>query len=330
MSDPFVSVHMIAKENTNLGMKFLDACFQSLIEARYPNELVFIDNGCASYVKEKVRDIYVKKFKDFDCNLKIIDFPDNTDFCNLRNQCILNTYENTDYMHWIDTDEVYYPEDLDILKHHKMKEIENISMIWTFFYHFIIDPFNVQADNKKTKTDAQLGPNDIRSIKDNVFGFHKDIRWKPNELVHEHIANKKGGYELESECNYLHYGYVRQQWRIFLKWLHYAKLEFGSVDCYKKHGELHNDRSPNQIISDRKKITVPYPNLVSIHQNLPDAAIELINGCTNEAEWLEYMDKLDSNQFWLDWIKDYEAKGNWADTLDVILEKCEKANWSFV
>lgn len=338
MGSPFVSVHMIAKENTNLGSRFLDSCFMSLHEAQYPNEIVFINNGCANFIMELVRDYWVSKFKEFDCELKIIDFLDNTDFCNLRNQCIFNTYENAHFMHWIDTDEVYYPEDLDVLKNHIMSDTVQISMIWTFFYHFIIDPFNVQADNKKTKKDHELGPNDIRSIKDNVFGFHKGIRWRQEEKVHEHIDRKKEGVVLEaSDCCYLHYGYIRHQWRIFLKWLHYAKLEFGNVNCYKLEGDPKreyfredNIPTPNTIIEDRKKITVPYPNRVSIHQNLPEGAIKLINGCKNEQEWLEYLNKLDGNEFWLRWEDLYKKKGKWSETLDEILEECEKCNWSLV
>src|SRR5258708_2487360 len=96
---PFISTHMIVKERTNLGAKFLDSCFTSLLESNFPNEIVLVDNGSISIIREKLYDEWFKKFKDQDINLKIYD-NDSNDFGALRNYCIEKTNPITNFFLW--------------------------------------------------------------------------------------------------------------------------------------------------------------------------------------------------------------------------------------
>src|SRR5947208_1150748 len=113
----FISVHMIVKERTNLGYKFLEAAFTSLYEATYPHEIILIDNGSSDKVLNTLYPKWIEKFKKVGITLKAY-CNSSDDFGELRNQCIALTSPLAHIVHWIDSDEVYFPEDLDNFKNY--------------------------------------------------------------------------------------------------------------------------------------------------------------------------------------------------------------------
>ncbi len=352
MTLPYVSVHMIVKENTNLGAKFLDGAFHSLREASYPNEIILVDNGSADFIHDKVYSIWKEEFKNVDCDLKIIK-SDLSVFCDLRNLCIENTSKSSDFIHWIDSDEIYYPEDLDFVKQYIMPQ-EGIKMIWSYFYHFMINPFNVQINGDAIKSKRQLNLMDYLISKDNIFAYTKDLRWKGG--VHEHLFNQKDGRVVdntESKLEYLHYGYTKLQWKVFLKWLRYDMIEHGHVNGYKKENididsegdnvlhsgkpkvkQIQKDylrdwRDPNNICWDRIPFSRPYPDVVmGTKDHLPEGAIKLIGSCKTPEDWNKYLNSIDDISFWDWWQALYKKEGSWCNTLDAVVERCQKENWS--
>jgi len=334
---------MIVKENTHLGEKFLNACFKSLHEGYYPNEIILIDNGSSDFILD-LQNQWKKDLKDdLDCNVKIIN-SDLKDFTSLRNLCIEHTSPTTDFMHWIDSDEVYYPQDLDRLKNYIMPANPHASEIWTLFYHFMINPFMIQD----------------KCSKDNIFGFHKGLKWQGK--THEKLHNKKQGSIVGNSATrveYLHYGYIRHQWRTCLKWLHYDYIQHGHVNGYKLENLEENSktvqkdwfrdwRDPNHVVHDRRRCCSLFPNgkeeitvkllqdgkLKPLHYycktDLPDAALELMNGCKNEQQWIAYIDSLDGNDFWEQWQDKKNEVGSWRETLDWVVDEMNKIDWKMI
>ena len=291
-----ISVHIIAKEDTNLGRHFIDSCLTSIVG--YADELILIDNGCSSEVKEVIQKFcpYFPSFVYKESKL--------SDFASLRNECLKSTGSDVDYFHWIDTDEIWFPVELVKLK--SFLQTTDANRVATNLIHFMGDPFHFQ----------EIYP------KFNIFKMPKDrskIKWRGG--VHESLD--LGGKSVNTAFNYLHFGYCREQWRICLRWLHYAILEFGNVNCYRQYNDkgktldyFTDQRTPDQIIDDRVPISHEYsggyPSFVEKWIRLHEVS---------NHTWDEWLKKNDDQSFWLDWQELREQKGNWKDTLKDIVAK---------
>lgn len=108
-----------------------------------------------------------------------------------------------------------------------------------------------------------------------------------------------------------------------LRWLRYALIEHGNVNCYRKVNEegqvvdyFRDWRTPNTILNDRKDVSHPYvgpyPESFDRHVIAP--------WLVSEKPWYEWLDTLDEKEIWIKWQKLYQEKGNWRDTLEAILE----------
>ena len=354
---PFVSVHIISKEVTNLGVLFLDGALTSLVEAQFPNEVIVIDNGSFDPIFD-LYQVYKNKFKDFDCQLKIVK-SEASDFGTLRNQCIEHTNPITTWTIWQDTDEVYYEEDLDTLKNYELVQADGFKEVWPSFFHFIRDPFNIQVNTDCLFKKKEMTETDIRIGKDNTFRYNKNMRWVKEKKVHERVdRDSLIGYpntHYDSNCRYLHLGYARKQVETMVKWLHYAVLEFGNVNCYKKErvtydkngvevgnqfeGQegyetktvdyLRNWRDPFNIIFDRIEHCIPYPNAkFETKQHLPQGFMKIIDGCKTSEDWFKKLDKLDPPKFELEWRDKFKELGTWEKTLDFVVDEMNKRNWN--
>lgn len=342
MTNPFVSVHIISKETSKLGQKFLEGCFTSLYNSRYPNEIVLVDNGSFKYIFDEVYEVWKPKFKEFDCDFKLV----NTDYGDfeLRNICLQHTNPCSDWIHWIDTDEVYYEEDLSFLKDYIMPEHRGAGVMWSYFYHFMITPFQVQVTPQKVRAGEPLNIDDYRSSKDNIFAYNKNLVWKGK--VHEHMYNVNDDRNIQTGVEYLHYGYCRPQLVTFVKWLKYALLEFGHIGMYKDETitleyngvkqdvqveHLRDWRTPCSMIWDRWMYCRPYPNLeMQTKQHIPDGSKHIIGDCKSNSDWIRYIDKLDPNvnDYMRAWLKKKREMGTWKKTLDWVVEDLQQRNWN--
>lgn len=346
---PFISAHIINRENTYLGREFLESCFLSLEESQFPNEVLIVDNGSSDFIFDTY-NTWKEKFNSFDCELKV--FPcELSSFSDLRNLCLEKTNPYTDFFLKIDSDEVYYPEDLDILKNHIPYEAGDIQFFWVSFYHFMLSPFKIQVNPDNMKYGKTPKNDDARSIKDTIFAYGPNVKWVKAQKVHEHVENMVGNVVVPTKVEYLHAGYCRKQWETALKWLRYAELEFGNINCYKKENitvedktgkEVSNSfmgkegytaktvdyfrnwRTPNMLCHDRRKCTMPYPGKLTNKDYLPQGWVNLIKDCKNESDWIEYINKLDPTDFWQWWEEEYIRCGNWSDTLEPALLKARK------
>jgi hypothetical protein len=304
-----------------------------LYDANYPDEIILCDNGSFQPVLDLYKD-WTDKFKEHDCQIKLFH-SNSKDFTSLRNECLARTNKCADYWHWIDSDEIYYPEDLDILKNDVVKDRKDIKQIWTYFFHFMIHPWQIQ---------------DVCS-KDNFFRFSPNVRWYGG--VHEHVRpdSLPQGMVVQSGVEYLHYGYVRQQWRTCLKWLHYDWIQHGHLNGYKLENCENPDKSitqknwfrdwrhPNNILWDRGPICKPYPSSNWTKQYLCDGALDLLNpqfmfktkfDTLTIDNWDSYIEELDPSEFWQKWQEMYKKYGNWADTLDWVAAEMVKCEWNLI
>lgn len=354
----FVSVHMLVKENTNLGKWFLKGSFKSLLQSEYPNEIVLVDNGCSKDVLDEVIFPWEQAFKDSG-----IDFKYHTSdlklFRDLRNFCLEHTNPHANFWHWIDSDEIYYPEDLDVLKNYTLEDAlrQDVSLVYSYFYHMMIHPFQVQ--NNPDKRDSVSGKwktyneDDFRSFKDNIFAFTPDVKW--NKPVHEKVSGLKNSRIFQSSCEYIHLGYCRSQWRTFLKWLHYDVLEHGHVGGYKLEnievdadginiGEskkpavktiqkdyLRDWRYPDNCLWDRNSISIPFPAYCG-KQHVPEGVRDMLDQLEtqDEAGWKKWIESIDDRSFYERWEAKKNEVGCWKDTLDWAVEEAEKLKWGFV
>lgn len=320
---PFISVHMIVRERTNLGIRFITAALEALSQANYPDEIVLVDNGSIPEVFG-VYDKYKDKFPAF----KLFK-SESKDFTSLRNYCIRETDPSATYFHWIDSDEVYYPEDLDILKYTTIGD-NIVKQYWTYFYHFMIHPWQIQD----------------KCSKDNIFLMTPNLHWEGG--VHEHVFGLASGDPGQAETEYLHYGYIRQQWRTCLKWLQYDWIKEGHLGGYKLENIQNPDgsvtqkdwfrdwRHPNNILWDRNSICSPYPGPKGTRDYVPDiinniilAPVKGFDKPITPETWSEFLDVLDPHPFWDEWQAQYKKYGNWRETLDWVSDQMVKMNWAY-
>ena len=310
--NPYISVQIIAKENTVFGEKLFRACLGSLAEADYANQLILIDNGCSQGVVDSWMQ-FRKELVGRGVNTLYLPYPTvqrSDTFASLRNMAMAKTDDETDFIHWIDTDEIYFPEKLTAFKKH-LGESPNLAVQVLPLQHFMVVPNMLQ----------EAYPKDV------VYRYNLNLGW--GKGVHEQIQNRCPGDRLDYDMQYLHFGYCRRQWRIALKWLHYDMIEHGHVGHYIK--EWNEDwkpgQTPDNIVSDRLKISKPYTGMFPLALD-NEFGNHLLD---NEAEWVAYLNTLDSDEFWVRWQEMAEKAGSrWGATADWAAVEAEKSQWQLI
>ena len=199
MSKSYVSVQIVAKETTTFGMKLFRACLRSIATAKYANQIIVVDNGCSNDVSSMIEAEL--NAVPAGVNTSHLRRPELTSFSDLRNVALNATDPETAFIHWIDTDEIYFPEKLTELSNHLGEH--NESFVVLNLHHFMVVPNLVQA----------VYPKDV------IYRYNLKMRW--GKGVHEKIQDPCFGPQRSYNMPYLHFGYCRSQWRTALKWLHY-------------------------------------------------------------------------------------------------------------
>ncbi|NUM33095.1 MAG: glycosyltransferase [Candidatus Brocadiae bacterium] len=295
---PRISVHIISKETDLLGLHFFKSCLSAI--RGYPDELIVVDNGSSPEVLDMVRE-EMKHFAG-----KLILKPEIESFHELRNIAIENMDKNATHLHWIDTDEIYFPEQLPRLR--EAMSDDTISMFRTTLVHFMIDPITLQ--------DKQL--------KQNVFRCTSELQW--SKSVHEVLKGKAPGRSAFIPIEHLHFGYCRPQWQTFLKWIRYAILENKNADMYRKEALAERNlpwfrgsRTPDTILDER------FPKLSRYPGEYPKCCDDWLKPWFQSGEpWKEHLKKLVDHGFWEQWQWLRTQKGSWAETLPEIIQKM---NW---
>lgn len=312
-----VSVQIVAKETTPLGRLFFSCCLQALLDSRWPNEIVVVDNGCSADVLEMLEGFQLK-FAGKDVTVKVLQMPQNSTYAELRNAGMTMIDPQTTIYHWIDTDEVYIPYKLDQMREFLEDMDQPLKQMYTYFYHFMFNPWTWQ----------------FKATKNNVFAYHPGLHWTKG--VHEQVDNLLPGRVIQTDVEYLHFGYLRPQWQTCLKWLHYDMIEHGHVNRYKdepledQHKQVYTLpyfrewRTPNTIVDDRLdecKKNIPWPK-----HKVPSAAMPIY---TQADRWQDFLLEIEDQTFWHAWQAMAETAGSWRDTLDEVVQRMDACNWSY-
>ncbi len=173
------------------------------------------------------------------------DFIEKNGFAAARNE-LLAKVPIDDFVLWIDSDEVAFPEQLKHLYDLLQSDSVFLDGITTHFIHFCL------GSNAYERFERRL----------NIFKNHAALRWVGK--THEKL-NRPPYSVFHSDYIYHHYGYVRDQAYVFSRWRQYALLE-GQENPYhveEVDGEIlpyfRDERDgPDKILEDRKKTLLPY------------------------------------------------------------------------
>jgi len=297
MSEPKISVHILAKETTELGNRLFESCVQSILDADYAYEIIIVDNGCEPGLVDGQWG---------ECQITVIDGTNIADFAALRNLALEYTGKDCTHFHWIDTDECYPKETLSKLK--EMAKNDNISAITTWFWHFMIDPTQWQEQQNKT----------------NFYKLVPGIKW---ELpVHEHLVGYDKTKVAHLNASYHHYGYIRPQWVQALKWIKYDVWQKGNANHYREYYDggwekvvdyYSDERTPDQCLEDRRSYCSKYigNHTDGFEKNIIEPWID--SGKT----WNEWLKTINDCTMWDEWEEKRKELGSWKDTISWACER---------
>jgi len=285
----FISVHIIALEITQFGKLMLEAMLKSL-EA-FPDEIVFIDNGCSNEVVEMVDDLVegssiILKYRKHE-----------GDFSELRQIALELTNPKTDYCMLVDTDEIFYENNLATVKKKLLKYPVGTSS-YGYFKHFVQSPTYIQEILKR----------------DNIFSYSKDIFWENG--VHEKLPVFDKA--IDNGSIWMHCGYLRSVIATAIKWIHYDILEFGHADRYKKDS-LMVGLGIDQILSDRKGLYNIYDGVYPKYF-YPILRQYEESDSLNWQHWVTYAVDPRYGQL-MDELNDIAQNHGWETVIDYIVDK---------
>lgn len=291
---PVISVQIIAREADALGLAWYRSCLESLVG--HPDQLVIVDNGSSPEVLDMVRSMMASFPEPV-----LIEAPEVQGFQDLRNRALAATRSDATYVHWVDTDEIFFPHQLVQLR--EAMADPRFSRWATILVHFMIDPTRVET----------------RHVKWNLFRYGPQLRWSRG--VHEIMEGVPEGRWGFAPIDHLHFGYCRPQWQTFIKWLRYAVLEHGRADMYRSETVdglllpwLREGRTPMSILNER----IP---LLSAYQAPYPASCQpwLEDWKRSGLSWPEYAEaRVDPTPRFV-WERSYSRNHSWSATLDEML-----------
>jgi glycosyltransferase involved in cell wall biosynthesis/GT2 family glycosyltransferase len=289
--DPWLSLHIVAKETTPLGLEFFRSCLRSLVD--YADEFIIVDNGCSGNVLAMVNEELRGRM------FRVLPALGVRDFSLLRNMALENTSRPATHIHWVDTDEIFFPSQLLRLK--EALRDPDIAVMHVLLVHFMREPTLVQ--------DVQVN----RCI----FRRTAGLRWRG--VVHEVVEGAAKGRTSFMPARFLHFGYCRPQWETCLKWLQYAALEYGSLDRYRwemvggeRRAWFGERRSPDTIVEDRE--VGPYEGKYP-----PSCAPWLEAWHHSGLPWRDFLKTMVDHTPWEEWQRLARESGSWEATLEEML-----------
>jgi len=303
-----ISVQIIAKETTEFGRRIFKSCLESLLG--HPAQLIVVDNGCSESVRQMISEVGTKFNIEGTEFVSIIKDRKHFTFSELRNFALEKTRGDTTHYQWVDSDESFFPTQLKKLKEF-LSENDDVVQVNQNLVHLMIHPYQYQEKYSKS----------------NVFKYSPSLTWTKG--VHEYLQNVPTGKHVNTDYEYLHFGYCRRQFEKFLGWLWYDILEKGNVNGYRESVEegkvvhyLRDWRTPNGILEDRKPQCKPYEG------KYPEACTPwLAEWHKSKLSWEDWLKSLDPEMetFWQWWQDLYKKYGNWKDTL---ADVCKRMGWS--
>jgi hypothetical protein len=304
MDNVFVSVHIIVKETTNYGRMLFESSLKSFLRDNkgYADEVVVYDDGCSS----DVRYMYHGMLKSSGVQYCFYGDTKERTFAEKRNVCLLNTDKRSTHIHWIDSDDIYYPDTMLALKNSMLKSADDCGKFINYFCHCMGDPWNLE---------------DIYP-KDNIFRYNSDLKWVKG--VHEKLENVVPDKQCISGLRYYHAGYTRSVIATAIKWIHYSVLE-------EKPNHYLHDNEPmyrlglHKIIDDRleKRKLIANDQIPSAFQSIISHYRSYGFGESRDFnDWQRFVNNVDG--IYCHWFQQYEGAakqdGNWSKFIQFVID----------
>jgi hypothetical protein len=226
----FISVHIIVKETTDYGALLFEISLLSILEDNkgYLDEIILYDDGCSDFVKK----MYCRVLDKHDIAYTIWKDGKKRSFSEKRNVCMEHTSPKATHIHWIDSDDIYYPNTLIPVKENILKQHDDCGFFINRFLHTMGDPWHFESIHER----------------ESIFKYNPSMRWEKN--VHEHIDNDDCKKQYFHELVYYHAGYSRSIVATAIRWLYFAVLE-GIPNHYFNIKEPMYGLGLDKIIDDR-------------------------------------------------------------------------------
>lgn len=306
MTEPKISVHILAKETDNFGKLLFESTIQCLLDAKYAYQIIVIDNGCGysamksidmmcnSAVNSGILPVYTKIEAEGDS------------FAALRNQAIEKIDPVCTHLHWIDTDECY-----PMVTCAAIKEIirqTDANALQLNFTHFMITPSLYQEVYPKI----------------NVHRIKPELKWTGE--VHETLVYDKSEV-IVTDLHYLHFGYIRPQWQTAIKWLRYDVWQHGHANAYRQFNDdgvtkdyYTDDKTPDQCLDDRLTVAKTYdPDKYGFPRPFVDFV--LMPWVDSRLSWNDWVNEMVGTEIWERWQDKREELGSWKATIGWICEE---------
>jgi len=283
----YISVHMIVKETTKLGMMFLEQTLRSL--KGFPDQLVIVDNGSTIPLNSEV----VEEIGILD-DFTLVQQDGN--FSELRQKAIEETSSYATHCMIVDSDEIFFEGNLEKVR----KNLENIKgSSYGYFRHFVQSPTYIQEV----------------LVRNNVFEYKEDLCW--NKGVHE-VLNAFEGELVDNGSEWMHCGYLKSTVATAIKWIHYDVLEFGHADKYKEPDRLMCKLGIDKILSDRKN------NYNLYDARYPEYFYPILREYerSKSLNWQDWVTNVVDPQYGilLEEFNEMAAESSWATVIDYIVE----------
>ena len=291
--NPRISVQTIAREEDEFGAMLLRSCLESL--EGYADQVVIVDNGLCDQAMDVVSSLRSR------LAINLVDGRNLSDYSALRNLALDSTAEGVTHVHKIDTDEVYFPGALSDLK--RLLGDSDVRSVSGTLVHFMIEPTLVESYQEKEV----------------IFRHRPHLRWEG--AAHESMKGLDPQKKARAEFSFLHFGYCRPQWQIFLKWLRYALLQGGGLSHYQyefidgvRVPWFRDGRTPDTVLEPRRGRLQSYGGPYA-----PSTKTWIEQFAHSGLSWREWVHQKASPQVWDAWCNLSRQRGCWEETLEEIL-----------
>jgi len=284
-----IEAQIIAKESYGLGASFFDACLRGIVNR--VAHIIIVDNGC----DEQARHVYQEAIPKE--KLTTVEAAGDYTFSELRNLGIDKTRNDCEAIVHLDCDEVFCEQTFDEAVH----ALERFNTLYVPITHLTVAPCILDTQM------ARAFPVKGTTIFRKKVG---DLHFKGD--VHE--GARLPGPVGALHTPFVHLGYIRPQWQIYLRILRYDLLQFGNLERDKQVWIKSPQSTPNTHYEGKDGLLEYYGPWYSF---TPVAE----RYGTTKGNWFAYIESVEDYSFWEWWQQLAKEKGNWQDTLEIAVRK---------
>ena len=277
-----IECQMIVRRERGFGEKMFAACLKEI----YADKFVIVDNDCVDVVKD-IYNTLIPKDK-----LTVVEISGRHPFDDLRNAGMDKTNSDCDWACFVDSDELFGKELFDEAREAAEQGANTCNVALS---HLCVAPCLIDSSIH------HFHPRFFKKLPGAKF----------SGKLHEGPAHV--GPTKMLKTHQIHFGYCFPQWSIFLRWVWYNFLQDGHLDGLKLFLMENPTKTPGNFMQHSKSLkeyTGPWRALTPLVKKY---------GLT-QTGWFTYLESVEDYSLWERWQNLAQDKGNWMDTLDIMLE----------